>query len=75
MSVRKEAARKQDAEFAARTFAADKPKAKAKLVDHHVLIHDDDWETLRLHFEEEGVSISSGIRQVLRRYLRDQGLR
>ena len=49
--------------------------AKAKMTARHINIRDDDWELLQWHFEDQGVAVSVGIRQVLAQFLKREGLR
>ena len=50
-------------------------RPSSKLVAHHINMREDDWELLRQHFEDQGLSVSSGIRQVLALFLKREGLR
>ena len=48
---------------------------KTQMTARHINIRDDDWELLRRHFEDQGVAVSVGIRQVLSQFLKREGLR
>ena len=41
---------------------------------YHIRMMPADWEALKQHFEADGLTISAGIRSVLKRYMRDEGI-
>lgn len=42
---------------------------------HQVRMTDTQWQILAIHFEQQGLSTSAGIRQVLNEYMQKQGLK
>ena len=60
-------------EFADRTLPFRKPKGKLKA--YHIRMYDTDWSLLKEYFEDQGLTISAGLRQITRTYMKENGLR
>lgn len=46
-----------------------------KMSPHIVRMKNSDWLGLKMHFKPQGLSVAAGIRQVLFRYMRDNGIK
>ena len=42
---------------------------------HIVRMRDSEWRALKMYFKPQGLSVAAGIRQVLFRYMRDNGIK
>jgi len=47
---------------------------KAPLNRRQIRMTDDDWEHLKRHFESKGIPVTTGIRSILKDYMKRQGL-
>lgn len=45
------------------------------LKKYHIRMAEGDYETLKEYFEDQGITVSAGIRQALRAFMRKEGLR
>ena len=50
------------------------PAPREPLVQRQVRLTDSDWKALQAHFQDRGLSVSGGIRFVLREYMRKNGI-
>ena len=71
MAVKKETHDKQ-AEFDSR--ALPRKHDRGALKAYHVRLYASDYEILKTFFEDEGITISAGIRQALRRFMKEKGI-
>ncbi len=51
-----------------------KAAPRGKLKAYHVRFHEGDWKILKEHFEDQGITISAGLRQIVRSYMKKEGL-
>ena len=48
---------------------------KSTLEKYHVRFAPEDWKLLQEHFDDQGISVSAGLRQIVREYMKRKGLR
>jgi hypothetical protein len=41
---------------------------------YHIRMEPKDWEALQRHFEADGLTVSAGIRMVIKKYMRDESM-
>ena len=44
------------------------------LVKRHIRITDDDWQRLQIHFRSQSLTISAGIRMIIKEYMEREGI-
>ncbi len=54
---------------------SDLRQKKTNMTQHNFRMDQQDWDILKAHFEDKGVSIAGGVRWVLRDYMTENGLR
>lgn len=73
MAIKKEAGTAaRQAEFEGR--ALPKKQERGSLNPYHIRLYERDYEKLKAYFEDEGITISAGIRQALRRFMKETGI-
>lgn len=56
------------------THKPDKQSTDNTLKRYDVRFNPDDWQALKMHFESQGLTISAGLRMIVKRYMKDEGI-
>ena len=72
MAVKKEIRHDQQAEFEGRSLP--RKRGRGNLKAYHIRLYESDYTLLKEHFEDEGITISAGVRQALRLFMKDKGI-